>query len=139
MKPIRNRPSFPLAASLALRIASSSCDSAAAASSRKAKPAAVSVGFASVPLEEADADLLLKSAYLKAQGWLAEMNQLGSASEVQSLCYGEKRPNLTKFHLAILFAELITDNKTINVTNHMSQICNGVCKRNGMIPQQRED
>jgi hypothetical protein len=66
MKPIRNRPSFPLAASLALRIASSSCDSAAAASSRKAKPAAVSVVFAPVPVEEPNADVFLQSSYLKA-------------------------------------------------------------------------
>jgi hypothetical protein len=45
------------------------------------------------------------------------MNQLRSTPEVQSLRYGEKRPNLTKFHLVILFTELITYNKTNNVTN----------------------
>jgi hypothetical protein len=43
---------------------------------------------------------------------------------VQSLCYREKRPNLTKFHLAILFAELITDNKTNNVTNQRKKLSN---------------
>jgi hypothetical protein len=54
---------------------------------------------------------------LKAQSRLAEMNQLRSTSEVQSLCYRQKRPNLTKFHRSILFAKFITDNKTNNVTN----------------------
>jgi len=43
MKPSRNSPNFPLAASLTLRIACSNCESARAASSRKAKPATVSV------------------------------------------------------------------------------------------------
>ena len=47
-------------------------------------------GLAPVPLEEPDADLLLKCSYLKAQGRLAEMNQLRSTSEVQSLGYGKK-------------------------------------------------
>jgi hypothetical protein len=38
--------------------------------------------FAPVPLEESDADLFFKSSYLKAQGWLAEMNQLRGTTEV---------------------------------------------------------
>jgi hypothetical protein len=46
--------------------------------------------FAPVPLEESNADLFLESSYLKAQGRLAEMNQLRSTPEVQSLCHGEK-------------------------------------------------
>jgi hypothetical protein len=48
---------------------------------------------------------------------LAEMNQLRCPPEVQSLSDREKRPNLTKFHLAILFAQLITGNTTNNVTH----------------------
>jgi hypothetical protein len=83
-------------------------------------------GFAPVPLEEPDADLLLKCSYLKAQSRLAEMNQLGGTTEVQSLCYREKRSNLTKFHLAILFAGLITDNKTNNVTHQRFAVSNEV-------------
>src|ERR1700722_11698983 len=81
-------------------------------------------GLAPVPLEEPDTDLLLKCSYLKAQGRLAEMNQLRGTTEVQSLCYREKRSDLTKFHLAILFAKLITDNKTNNVTHQRKKLSN---------------
>jgi len=35
-------------------------------------------------------DLLFQSSYLKAQGWLAEMNQLCRTPEVQSLGDGKK-------------------------------------------------
>src|SRR5258708_24809888 len=46
------------------------------------------------------------------------MNQLRSTPEMQSLGDREKRSNLTKLHTFILFANLITDHKTNNVSNH---------------------
>src|ERR1700753_3339637 len=33
-----------------------------------------------------------------------------------------KRPNSTKFHLPVLFAKIITDNKTNNVTYYTSRV-----------------
>jgi hypothetical protein len=47
------------------------------------------------------------------------MNQLRATTEVQSFCYREKRPKLTKLHFPILFAQFITDNKTNNVTYYI--------------------
>src|SRR5271155_2307396 len=46
------------------------------------------------------------------------MNQLRRTPEVQSLGDREKGANLTKFHFLILFALLITGNKTNNVTHY---------------------
>src|SRR5258705_13365044 len=46
------------------------------------------------------------------------MNQLSSTPEMQSLGDRKKRSNLTKLHTSILFANLITDHKTNNVSNH---------------------
>src|SRR5258705_7406900 len=46
------------------------------------------------------------------------MNALRSTPEMQSLGDRKKRSNLTKLHASILFANLITDHKTNNVSNH---------------------
>jgi hypothetical protein len=65
------------------------------------------------------------------------MNQLCSSPEVQSLCHREKRSNLAKFHLAILFATLITGNNTNNVTNQRLDVSKGCAKGIGPIRTER--
>src|SRR5712675_1821366 len=59
------------------------------------------------------------------------MNQLRSTPEMQSLCDREKRSNLTEFHTSVLFANLITDYKTNNVSNYRRKCLNGRSK--GMV------
>src|SRR5258708_35640308 len=53
------------------------------------------------------------------------MNQLCSTSEMQSFGDREKRPNLTKFHCLFLFADLITDDTTNNVSNQIRECLTG--------------
>src|SRR6266478_3673794 len=53
------------------------------------------------------------------------MDQLRSTPEMQRLGDREKRSNLTKFHTPVLFANLITDHRTNNVSNHTQKCLTG--------------
>ena len=74
-----------------------------------------------VPLEEFDANLLLKRLDLERKSRLAEMNQLCSTTEVQSIGDGEKGFDVAELHLTILFANQITGHKTFNFTNNIAR------------------
>src|ERR1700720_1344280 len=63
------------------------------------------------------------------------MNQLRSSPEMQSLGDREKRSNLTKLHRESLFAYLITDNKTNNVSNQSEKCLTGCGTGVSSMPQ----
>src|ERR1700677_1383218 len=77
--------------------------------------------FTAVSLEEFDAYFFLKRLDLEREGRLAEMNQLCSTTEVQSLCDGEKGFDVAEFHLTIIFVSQITEHKIFNFTNHRAE------------------
>ena len=77
--------------------------------------------FTAIPFEEFDANLFLKRLDLERESRLAEMNQLCSTTEVQSLGDGEKGFDVAEFHPTILFAIQITGRKTINFTNRIAK------------------